>query len=177
MKIDAVIVAGGRGTRMGYEKNKVFMPILECEMIVYTLKAFSDNKYIKDIILVTGKDDMAVCKALIEAQGLLKVKQIIEGGELRQNSVYNGIISSDADFVCIHDGARALITDEIITDTINSAIKYGAAAPGVKCKDTLKTIDDNLLLDIKYSISTFVTASNEQVYCYSALIVYKVVIK
>ena len=41
----------------------------------------------------------------------------------------------------------------------------------------LKTIDDNLLLDIKYSISTFVTASNEQVYCYSALIVYKVVIK
>ena len=86
---------------------------------------------------------MAVCNSLVKAHGLFKVKKIIEGGELRQNSVFCGLTNTDADYVCIHDGARALVTDKIISDTIENAIKYGASAPGVKCKDTLKTIDDS----------------------------------
>lgn len=140
MKIGAVIVAGGKGTRMGYGKNKVLMPICDKETIIYTLKAFSDNEYIDDICLVTGEEDLTVCRDLVLAHGLFKVKKIIVGGATRQESVYNGLLNIDCDFVCIHDGARALITDDVIKSTIDAAVEFGAAAPGVCPKDTLKSV-------------------------------------
>lgn len=143
MKIGAVIVAGGKGTRMGYEKNKVLMPVLGKEIILYTLKAFSENSRIDEICLVTGEEDVTVCRELVLAHGLFKVKKIIVGGATRQESVYNGLLNIDCDFVCIHDGARALISDELISATLDDAVKYGASAPGVKCKDTLKTVSDD----------------------------------
>ncbi len=143
MKIGAVIVAGGKGTRMGYEKNKVLMPVFGCEIIVHTLKVFSENKYVEDIVLVVGADDGAVCENLVKTHGLFKVKKIVTGGATRQESVYNGLNAIDCDVVCIHDGARALISDELINKTIEDTIKFKAAAPGVKCKDTLKSIDEN----------------------------------
>lgn len=141
MKIGAVIVAGGKGTRMGYEKNKVLMPICGKEIILYTLEAFSENKYIEEIVLVTGKDDLTVCEELIKTHGLFKVKRVVLGGETRQESVINGLLACDCDMVCIHDGARCLISDKLITKTVEDAKKYGAAAPGAKCKDTLKTVN------------------------------------
>lgn len=142
MKTSAIIVAGGKGSRMGYEKNKVLMPVLDQEVIVYTLKAFSENKYIDDICLVVGIDDLTVCEDLVKTHGLFKVKKIVTGGATRQESVYNGLLNTDADFVCIHDGARALITDDLISKTIQDAYSFSASAPGVKPKDTLKSVDD-----------------------------------
>ena len=147
MKISAVIVAGGKGTRMGYEKNKVLLPICGKEIILYTLKAFSENKYIQDICLVTGEDDLAVCHDLVCAHGFFKVKKIVPGGATRQESVYNGLKNTECDIVCIHDGARALITDELISETVEDAIKFGAAAPGVISRDTLKLITDDGFID------------------------------
>ena len=143
MKTSAIIVAGGKGSRMGYEKNKVLMPVLGQEVIVYTLKAFSENKYIDDICLVVGADDLTVCENLVKTHGLFKVKKIVTGGRTRQESVYNGLLNTDADIVCIHDGARALISDDLISKTIEDAVSFSASAPGVKCKDTLKSVDDN----------------------------------
>lgn len=143
MKIDAVIVAGGKGTRMGYGKNKILMPILGKEIILYTLKAFSDNPRIDKICLVTGEEDVAVCRDLVVAHGLFKVKKTVAGGRTRQESVYRGLLNTDADYVCIHDGARALISQDLIMRTLDDAIKYGASAPGIKCKDTLKTVSDD----------------------------------
>lgn len=143
MKTSAIIVAGGKGSRMGYEKNKVLMPILGQEILIYTIKAFSENKYINDICLVVGVDDLTVCEDLVKTHGLFKVKKIVTGGATRQESVYNGLLNTDADYVCIHDGARALISDDLISRTIEDAFLVGASAPGVKCKDTLKAVDDN----------------------------------
>lgn len=143
MKIDAIITAGGKGIRMGYEKNKVLMPLLDREIIVHTVLAFCENEYIDDICLVVGEDDLTVCEELVRTHGLFKVKKIVIGGSTRQQSVYHGLLNMDADFVCIHDGARALITDDLISKTIEDALKFGAAAPGVKCKDTLKSVDED----------------------------------
>ena len=128
---------------MGYEKNKVLMPVCGKEIILYTLKAFSDNENIDSICLVTGEEDVTVCRDLVLAHGLFKVEKIVPGGKTRQESVYRGILQTDADFVCIHDGARALIDGELITNTLKDAIEHGAAAPGVKCKDTLKNVSDD----------------------------------
>lgn len=164
LKIGAVIVAGGKGTRMGYGKNKVLIPVCDKEIIVYTLKAFSDNEYIEEICLVTGEEDLTVCRDLVLAHGLFKVKKIIEGGATRQESVYNGLLNIDCDIVCIHDGARALVTDEIIKNTIDGAIEFGAAAPGVKCKDTLKTVSDDGFIEVTVDREKTVLIQTPQVF-------------
>ncbi len=141
MKITAVIVAGGRGARMGADKNKVFLPIMDREVLYYTISAFERNRRINDIVVVTGKNDINECKALTEKYKFSKIKCITEGGAARQQSVMNGLMKADGDIVLIHDGARALVTDSEINNSIDDCIKYGAAAVGVKCKDTLKSAD------------------------------------
>lgn len=141
MRVGAVIAAGGMGTRMGYKKNKILMPVLGKEIILYTLEAFSEQERIDEIVLVTGSEDLTVCAELVKAHGLFKVKKIIAGGSTRQESVRLGLESVSSDVVCIHDGARCLVSERIINDTIATAERFGAAAPGVKCKDTLKSVD------------------------------------
>lgn len=145
MKITAVIVAGGKGTRMGGSKNKVFLKILNREVLYYTVSAFESNNRICDIIIVTGKDDIAECARLTESRNFKKVKRITEGGETRQQSVMNGLLAADGDIVLIHDGARALVTDNEINSSIDGCISCGAAAAGVKCKDTLKSAENGFI--------------------------------
>lgn len=145
MKITAVIVAGGKGTRMGGGKNKVFLKILNREVLYYTVSAFENNNRICDIIIVTGKDDIAECARLTESLNFKKVKRITEGGETRQHSVMNGLLAADGDIVLIHDGARALVTDNEINSSIDGCISCGAAAAGVKCKDTLKSAENGFI--------------------------------
>ncbi|MCD8181072.1 MAG: 2-C-methyl-D-erythritol 4-phosphate cytidylyltransferase [Firmicutes bacterium] len=141
MKITAVIVAGGRGTRMGAGKNKVFLKILGEEVICHTLRAFENNNFIDDIIVVTGKNDITECAALVKKYKFSKVSTVTEGGETRRESVFNGLMCASGDIVLIHDGARALVTDSEINNSIEDCKKYGASAAGVKCKDTLKAAD------------------------------------
>lgn len=143
MKITAIIVAGGKGTRMKADKNKLFLPIGGREVLHYTISAFEWNKNIDDIIIVTGKTDIDECSALVKNSNFRKVSCITEGGKTRQQSVMNGLIKADSDIVLIHDGARALVTDSEIDNAIEDCMRYGASASGVKCKDTLKSADKN----------------------------------
>ncbi len=137
MKITAIIVAAGNGTRMGGVINKVFLPLGEETVIEHTLNTFSSCSMIDDIILVTRECDIELCKDF-------KGVKVIAGGKTRQESVYNGLNEAeDSSLVVIHDGARALITKEIIENAIEDAKKYGASAVGVPCKDTLKSVDEN----------------------------------
>ena len=77
MKITAVIVAGGKGTRMGADKNKVFLKILGREVLYYTISAFEKNDKIDDIIVVTGKNDIEECQILVDKYGIKKPKLIL----------------------------------------------------------------------------------------------------
>ncbi len=139
MKITAVIVAAGRGTRMGADKNKVFLELSGKTILENTVEVFENCSAINEIVVVTN--DIEECKQLLS--GFLKVKNIVEGGSTRQESVKNGLLSADCDIVVIHDGARALIREQEILAAISQTKKYGAAAVGVKCKDTLKKADKN----------------------------------
>lgn len=156
--ITAVIVAGGKGTRMKAGINKVFLKLLEKEIILHTISAFDNNRLISDIVLVT--DDIEKCRNLIAEEDFSKPITVVSGGATRQQSVYNGIQKADGEFVAIHDGARALITDDEITAVINDCIKYGCAALGVKCKDTLKSADEDGFIcatidrNVTYNIQT-----------------------
>lgn len=145
MKITAVIVAGGKGTRMGADKNKVFLKIMDKEVLAYTISAFENNENIDDIIVVTGTCDINACNAMIKKYGYSKVKAVTEGGNTRQQSVMNGLKTADGDIVLIHDGARALVTDNEINNAVNDCKAYGAAAVGVRCKDTLKSGENGFI--------------------------------
>ncbi len=140
----AIILAGGRGKRMGYSISKQFIELKGKPILYYTLKKFIDNENIDRIILVLPQDEIEYCKKEIIDKYSLKVDKIINGGSERQHSVYNGLIAvENSDIVLIHDGARPFITDRIINEGIELAKKYGAAAPGVMPKDTIKIKNSN----------------------------------
>lgn len=142
MKTIAIILAGGKGKRMGAPVSKQFIEIDDKPIIYYTIKKFEEVEEIDEIILVLPKDEINYFKTNIQNRFNFNISKIIEGGAERQDSVYNALKSvEDTDIVLIHDGARAFVTNEIIKNGIGYAKEYGAAAPGVMPKDTIKVKD------------------------------------
>lgn len=150
-KNSAIIVAAGKGRRMGADRNKLFLEIKEKPVLYYTVKTFSECKSIDEIIIVTSQDDIEYCrKEIIEKFKIEKVKSIISGGAERQDSVLNGLMAlKDCETVLIHDGARPFVNNKIIEEGIEKAKEYGACTCGVAPKDTIKIMDGN-----KFSIET-----------------------
>lgn len=158
MKITAVIVAAGRGSRMGAEINKVFLKIKDKTILEYTLDVLEQNNKIDNIVIVTRECDIEKCNQILLNYD--KISHIVCGGNTRQKSVFNGLMNSECDYVLIHDGARALIGNDEINNVIDDCIRYECAALGVKCKDTLKmTTNDGFIektidREFVYSIQT-----------------------
>lgn len=139
--ISAIILAGGKGKRMNSSISKQFIEIKGKPIIYYTIKKFNDNKKIDNIVVVLSQEEIEYFKENILKKYDLKVDKIVIGGAERQDSVYNGLKSlenTETDIVLIHDGARPFISDRIIEDGIKYATIYGACAPGVMPKDTIK---------------------------------------
>ncbi len=144
--ISAIILAGGKGKRMNSSISKQFIEIKGKPIIYYTIKKFNNNKKIDSIVIVLSQEEVEYFKENILNKYDLKVDKIVIGGAERQDSVYNGLKSlenTETDIVLIHDGARPFISDRIIDDGIKYAIMYGACAPGVMPKDTIKIKEKN----------------------------------
>lgn len=139
--VSAIIVAGGKGTRMGAGMNKVFLPLLGKEIISRTISVFESSPRVDEIIIVTSDDDIPKMREIVWRDGYKKVSKIVEGGKERSDSVYNGLMLATGDVSLIHDGARCLVTTDEIEAVIVDTIYFEAAALGVKVKDTLKVID------------------------------------
>ena len=139
----AVIVAAGRGSRMGLERNKVLYAVCGEPIIVRTVRVFADSGLFDGgIVVVTGACDMDEMRGMFERAGL-HVRAVVEGGADRQESVCRGIAACDetADIIAIHDGARPLVTREVIGRTIESAKQHGSGVAAVPLKDTVKRVD------------------------------------
>ena len=147
--ISAIVLAGGRGKRMNYHKSKQFIEIKGKPVLVYTLEKFIYNKSIDEVILVLPEDEVDYCKKEVLQRYSLKVDRIVIGGKERQDSVFKALEAMEkADIVLIHDGARPFINEKIIEEGIKYANIYGAAAPGVTPKDTIKIKnEDNISVD------------------------------
>lgn len=139
--VTAIIAAGGKGTRMGAGFNKVFMQLCGDEILLHTMRTFNESPLVDEIVVVTGKNDIERVKAIGKDNNINKLALVTEGGDTRRASVYNGICRANGDIVAIHDGARCLISHKEIEAVIADCEKYGAAALGVPCKDTLKSAD------------------------------------
>lgn len=144
MKRYAIIVAGGTGTRMGADIPKQFLLLAGKPILMHTLERFADPKLNCSIVLVLPKDQIPFWKDLMQQHKFNTPHQIVEGGELRFDSVKNGIstVEEEDALVAIHDGVRPLITRAIIEDSFIQAEKYKSAVVSVQPKDSLRFVDE-----------------------------------
>ena len=139
----AVVVAAGRGTRMGLESPKVLLPIAGRPVLRWALEAFESCPQIGQVVLVAAQEEVMAMRQRVRAWGMEKVRSVVSGGQTRTHSVMAGLaaLPQDTDVVAIHDGARPCITPEDIARTLEAAKKQGGAAAGFPCRDTLQEVD------------------------------------
>lgn len=148
MDTSVIIVCAGNSTRMG-GVNKILLPLGERLVIGVTMQAFQKCERVKEIIIVAREDDIPHIKEEAQAAGITKLTACTVGGATRQESVINGVrcISAGTELIAVHDGARPLVRPEHIEKVIRDASVFGGAALGVPVKDTIKTVDDGLIID------------------------------
>lgn len=150
----AIVLAGGSGTRVGGNLPKQFIDICGKPLIIHTLDAFNSNANIDSIIVVCREDFKSTLKTWIADFSISKVKDIISGGTTRQESVFKGLtylkdICCENDIVLIHDGARALVSSDIINDNIVLAKKYKAVNTVIPSSDTvIKSVDKSSIFSV-----------------------------
>ncbi len=146
-KISAIVLAAGNGSRMKSETKKQFIELEGMPIVCYSLETF-ENSQVDEIILVTNSDAIDYCKnEIVEKYNYAKVKDIVAGGSERYESVYNGLKKVTGDIVLIHDGARPLITQDIIDRSIDGVKQHNCCVVGVPVKDTIKIADENRLIE------------------------------
>lgn len=140
----AVIVAAGTASRMG-GIDKVMAELDGEPMIARTVRTFQNCDAISEIVVVTRPDLIVPIMSL--CAGFDKVKAVVAGGASRQESVKLGLnaLSNRVQLVAVQDGARPLVSDEVIDRTVRAAHSYGAAAPAVPVKDTIKVAQGGLV--------------------------------
>lgn len=146
-KVGVVIPAAGQGKRMGRSINKQFLNLLGRPILYHTIKSFLDWGKAEEIVIVLNPEEFDSFDKLIRPYFYSSDMEIrlAAGGNSRKESVYNGItsLSRDLEYVIVHDGARPLLTPELIESTYQAVKKHGAVSCGVKVKDTIKIIDNS----------------------------------
>ncbi|CAH8773240.1 2-C-methyl-D-erythritol 4-phosphate cytidylyltransferase [Paenibacillus dendritiformis] len=143
-----VIVAAGRGSRMGAAESKQYLPLLDKPVIIHTLERFQMMPACEAIVWVVSAEDTARCAAWQEEYGLDKVRAIVAGGAERQHSVYAGLQAVRAqglDYVLIHDGVRPFVETDSAEACYRAAREHGAAVLAVPVKDTIKQVNGGVI--------------------------------
>lgn len=144
-KCYAIVLSAGTGSRMGSSVPKQYLTLLDRPVIYYSLKAFEDSPYIDEILLVAGADDLSYVKEeIVDKYGFTKVTAILAGGKERYFSVANALknLEGKDGYVMIHDGARPMLTEEIIGRLYEGVCTYEAVCAAVPVKDTIKIVDE-----------------------------------
>ena len=144
----AVVPAAGSSRRMGGQ-DKILLPLDDIPVLVHTLRALSASERIQEIVVVTREDLIVPVGQLCRDCALDKVTKVLVGGATRADSVLIGVeeVSGRAELIAVHDGARPLVTVEVIDAAIRKAAECGAAAPAVPVKDTVKRALDGVVVE------------------------------
>ncbi len=169
MKTIAIIPAGGKGIRSGTAAPKQYLKFNDKELIVYTLDIFQQNEMIDEIIISAEGNYINLLNELKEKHNLSKISKVVEGGDTRQDSVYNALksLADIDDLIAVHDAARPLLPQNVLLNAIDSAKQKGNALVCIKAKDTLikgnKVVESYLDRDEVYYVQT------PQIFPYSIL--------
>lgn len=138
----AVIVAAGSATRM-QGTDKIMADLAGEPVIVHTVRAFENAACIDEIVVVARQDRLEEVQKVLQSGGFSKLTAVVPGGETRMDSVEAGLKAADRNstLVAVQDGARPMVTGEIIGAAVQAATRCHAAAPGIPVKDTVKVID------------------------------------
>ena len=151
----AVVLAAGKGTRMGTSVAKQYLKIGGHPVAAYALEAFERSPLIDDIVLMTGEGQQEYCeRELVQHYGWKKVKKICVGGRERYESVWKAIeilqkdseIGNRVGYVFIHDGARPFVGEEILQQALQTVQACGACVAAVPSKDTVKIVNEEGLI-------------------------------
>ncbi|EFM11518.1 2-C-methyl-D-erythritol 4-phosphate cytidylyltransferase [Paenibacillus curdlanolyticus YK9] len=139
-----VIVAAGKGTRMGTAESKQYLALQDKPILVHTLELFQSLADTKAITLVVGEHDIDRCRNWVTQYGLDKVTAVVSGGAERQHSVHLGLkaLPADIEWVMVHDGVRPLVTAEAVRRGCEAAVRAGASVLAVPVKDTIKQVNE-----------------------------------
>ncbi len=164
----AIVLAAGKGKRMNREIEKQYLLLNNKPVLFYCLDVL-ERSFMDEIILVVGQGEVESCKKnIVDAYGFAKVKKIVEGGKERYHSVYQGLSAIEyADDVYIHDGARPLISLELLESLRLEMEKYSACVAAVPVKDTIKVANDAQFVIETPKRSTLWAVQTPQVFSFS----------
>ena len=138
----AIILAGGIGSRMGVDRPKQFLMVREKPIISYCFDIFQKHDRIDKIVVVVSDEWKKFVEEYAEKFGVTKLCGFAPAGKTRQHSIYNGLKciernAPDTEIVIVHDAARPLVSDQIISDCIDGATEFDGAMPVISVKDTV----------------------------------------
>lgn len=145
LRTAAIIAAGGSSSRMGFDK---LTALLGGEPVICrTISAFEKSDIIDEIVVVCPQSRIEAFRCILEQSGSKKLKAIVCGGDTRQKSVFAGVsaVSENTDILCIHDGARPLVSSRVILDSVSACARFGAATAAVSVKDTIKQAESGVI--------------------------------
>lgn len=140
----AIVLAAGRGSRMGSAVHKQYLLLCDKPVLYYSLRQFEEFAEVTEVILVTGESEIEYCRReIVQEYGLKKVTKIVAGGTERYHSVYQGLrAAGDCDHVLIHDGARPFLSQCVLQRAMDEVRLSRACAVGMPVKDTIKEVDE-----------------------------------
>lgn len=166
----ALVAAAGSSSRMG-GVNKLLEPLDGVPVLARTLMALQQAQQIDEIVVATREEDLMEISGLCRTYGITKCTKVIRGGETRAHSVLLAAMeaSSDVKLLAVQDGARPLVTPELIDCVIDAAKRCGAAAPAIPVKDTIKEVRDGGAVERTVDRSSLRAVQTPQVFDASLL--------
>jgi len=166
----AIIVAAGSGTRMA-GADKLFTEVAGQPLLAHAIAPFQECASIERIVLVMAPLNLKRGRDLVERYGFTKATALVKGGERRQDSVRLGLEAlGGCDYVAVHDGARPLVTPELIARGLEAARETGAAAPAIPIADTVKEAGPNGIVLRTLDRSRLWAVQTPQVFRYDLLL-------
>lgn len=128
---------------MGSPLNKVYLPLGDDPIVLHCLRVFENSSLISSYVVVANKSDLSFCRTLLNSYPLSKLAGIAAGGETRQESVAAGLgaLPPDCGLIVVHDGARPLISQNVLEGAVQQAVDMGAVVVAVPVKDTIKIVE------------------------------------
>ncbi len=138
----AVIVAAGRGERLGATIPKAFVAVAGVPMLLHAARRVALSPEVGRIVVVVGALDVDRARVLLMQHGVRNVTAVVPGGAHRQDSVFAGLSHlGEAPVAVVHDGARPLVPPDVVTAVIQAAAEAGAASAGLPVRETVKLVD------------------------------------
>ena len=168
----AVVVAGGKGLRMGTEVKKQFLVLDGIPVLMRTLAVFDAHPRVNDLVLVVPEDDFDFCrKKLLKPHGIQTPVHLVSGGITRQDSVGKGLTRAEAiagdpchSLVLVHDGVRPFVPATVIDACLDGAERFGTCIPVLPINDTVKASSDGTVVEETLDRSRLYRAQTPQVF-------------